>query len=222
MSEVIERTTSARRLETLRAPFVQEPSASVGEFTGYASVFDSRIMASEKGPTIIRRGAFARTIRERGDRVRILWQHDEGEPIGRPRELREDTRGLFVRGVIADTPRGRDSVALMANGALVELSIGFVAIESHYEDIGGERFRAVTELELFEISLVTFAADPAARIVSAKPIPRPSPPPSHHRAGPPNPRDTKIRDLRLRDAQIAQARSRMVPAHRAVHHRRGR
>lgn len=88
---------------------------------GYASTFGNL----DLGDDIIHPGAFAKTLAERGGKVRFLWQHDPSEPLGKPIELHEDARGLFFKAVISDTARGRDALALLRDGAIEGLSIGY-------------------------------------------------------------------------------------------------
>ncbi|MFI0847728.1 HK97 family phage prohead protease, partial [Mesorhizobium sp. IMUNJ 23232] len=99
-----------------------------GAFSGYASLFDT----VDLGKDMVVRGAFARSIRDRGAAgIRMLYQHDPAEPIGVWTELREDTRGLFVRGQLAkNVVRAREVLSLMRAGALDGLSIGFRAVKA--------------------------------------------------------------------------------------------
>lgn len=78
-------------------------------------------------PTVIHAGAFVNTLADPDQRSRVvlLWQHDTAKPIGKPLELREDARGLFLRGVLADTELGRDTATLLRSGVIREMSIGF-------------------------------------------------------------------------------------------------
>lgn len=150
-------------MESLRAqvPFTlhrSAPSAAV-VFEGYASVFNTLIAAHV--PTIIERGAFKKTITEQWDRVVILWQHNSDEPIGRPLELREDERGLFLRAQLSSTPRGQEAAQLLRDGVVTEMSIGFDPIDY---TIAANGVRHITELRLWEVSLVTFAANAEAKI----------------------------------------------------------
>ncbi|MCE3233338.1 MAG: phage prohead protease, family, partial [Rickettsiaceae bacterium] len=65
-----------------------------GAFSGYASVFD---MIDQQNDLILK-GAFQRTLEERGSDIKLLWQHKTDEPIGVFASLREDSHGLFVEG----------------------------------------------------------------------------------------------------------------------------
>ena len=131
-----------------------------GEFAGYASLFHVRDDAGD----IVLPGAFARSLRQRGPRqVRLLWQHDVARPIGIWRELREDSRGLFVRGQLAlNTAAGREVAELVRIGAVDGLSIGFRTIRASRDRL--RKARLLHQVELWEISLVTFPMLRSARI----------------------------------------------------------
>jgi HK97 family phage prohead protease len=135
-----------------------------GTFAGYASLF-GRI---DLGKDIVERGAFARSLQERGAAgIRMLFQHDPAEPIGAWTEIREDTRGLLVRGRLAkDVARGQEVLALMRAGALDGLSIGFRAVKARRDAATG--IRHIIEADLWEISVVTFPMLPGARVETVK------------------------------------------------------
>jgi uncharacterized protein len=164
----------------LSVPFTSTPStthqaASPGSDTrtlvrGMASVFGTLI--DTWVPTRILRGAFAKTLRENGKRIRILWQHDQDQPIGIPTVLQEDERGLYLEALLSDTPRGREAAQLVKDGVISELSIGFDPVQSSTveEMLNGVRtqVRLLSELKLLEVSLVTFAANPEAIITQVQ------------------------------------------------------
>lgn len=135
-----------------------------GTFSGYASLFGKVDLARD----VVEPGAFARALRERGAAgVRMLFQHDPAEPIGTWLELREDERGLFVRGWLArGVERAREVLELMRAGALDGLSIGFRTVKARKEPRTG--LRRIVEADLWEISVVTFPMLPEARIRSIK------------------------------------------------------
>jgi hypothetical protein len=97
----------------------------------------------------------------------MLYQHDPGEPIGVWTELREDQRGLFVRGQLArNVTRAREVLSLMRTGALDGLSIGFRAVKARKDAASG--VRQIVEADLWEISIVTFPMLPGARVQTVK------------------------------------------------------
>ena len=135
-----------------------------GTFSGYASLF-GRV---DLGKDIIERGAFARSLRDRGAKnIRMLFQHDPNEPIGVWTEIKEDARGLFVRGrLTTEVERAREVLSLMRGGALDGLSIGFRTVRARKDADAG--VRRVIEADLWEISVVTFPMLPEARVDAVK------------------------------------------------------
>jgi len=133
---------------------------------GYASIFGNL----DLGDDIIHPGAFAKTLAERGGKVRFLWQHDPSEPLGKPIELHEDARGLFFKAVISDTARGRDALALLRDGAIEGLSIGYESIKggTDFENVNGRTVRHLREVRLHEISLVSFPMNESAGVTALK------------------------------------------------------
>jgi HK97 family phage prohead protease len=135
-----------------------------GCFTGYASLFG----AVDLGGDVVLPGAFAASLATRGAHcIRMLYQHDPAQPIGVWQEVREDKRGLFVRGKLArDVERGRDVLALMRAGALDGLSIGFRPMKAYKDP--RTKIRTIAEADLWEISVVTFPMLPGARVAAVK------------------------------------------------------
>jgi len=133
------------------------------EISGYASLFG----ATDQGGDIVEKGAYAASLKEMigaGRSVKMLWQHDPSQPIGVWDEVREDAKGLWVKGRILETvARGRDAAALIAAGAIDGLSIGYRTRKAAKNTKGQ---RLLTELELWEVSLVTFPMVPSARVAA--------------------------------------------------------
>ncbi len=128
---------------------------------GYASVFG----VADQGGDVVLPGAYAASLKRlgaEGRRVKMLWQHDPGQPLGVWDDIREDAHGLWVKGrVLTDLSRGREAAALLAAGAIDGLSIGYRTIKAD-RDAKGRRLLA--EVELWEVSLVTFPMLPEARV----------------------------------------------------------
>lgn len=121
----------------------------------------------DAGGDIIERGAFAKTIVEDFDRIKILSLHDNYDlPIGKPIELREDGKGLYIRGKISNTQKGRDIQTLLKDGVLTEMSIGYDSVVFDYDQEQGVRH--LRELKLWEISIVTWAMNDQAKIDEVK------------------------------------------------------
>src|SRR6056297_540769 len=132
-----------------------------GRIEGYASLFD----APDQSGDVVAEGAYAASLKRltaEGRRVKMLWQHDPAQPIGIWDEVREDARGLYVKGrLLESVGRAREAVALIAAGAIDGLSIGYRTVRAAKNDKGR---RLLQELELWEVSLVTFPMLPSARV----------------------------------------------------------
>src|SRR5947209_711737 len=113
-------------------------------------------------------GAFARTLESRGlRRIPMLFQHDPAEPGGVWLELTEDFRGLRARGkLIPEVARARELYALVTSGAVDGLSIGFRTVKGRIDP--ATRVRRIVDLELWEISIVTFPLLAGARVRAVK------------------------------------------------------
>jgi len=135
-----------------------------GVFEGYASLFDAEDLSRD----IIAPGAFRDSLSRKGPQgIRMLFQHRPDEPIGTWDDLKEDRRGLFVRGRLAtDVARAREVLSLMRAGAIDGLSIGFRVLEAHRDRV--RAIRRIEKADLWEISVVTFPMLPGARIRTVK------------------------------------------------------
>lgn len=139
----------------------EEMTVSGLDIEGYASLFGEL----DQGGDIVAKGAYTACLArmgKEGRRVKMLWQHAPNEPIGIWTEVREDDRGLWVKGRLLDSvARAREAAALIEAGALDGLSIGYRTVRSA-KNSAGERI--LTELELWEVSLVTFPMLQGARV----------------------------------------------------------
>lgn len=137
-------------------------SAETRVFRGYASTYDKDL-----GGDIILPGAFAKTLSERGERVKVLWQHNE--PIGRPVKMYEDEKGLYVEAKISKTRLGDEALELMRDGVIDQMSIGYSVPQgkSDYDEDGN---RMIKELKLYEFSAVTFPMNEKAFITGVKSV----------------------------------------------------
>ena len=124
------------------------------KFAGYAALFDKR----DAGRDTIRPGAFARTLAERTGPLPLFWQHRPDQRIGWIDEVAEDERGLKVIASI-DNPGGGAAAALK-RGAVTGLSFGFRAREFNRTAAG----RDLTDVDLFEVSLVSHPMQHGARV----------------------------------------------------------
>jgi len=137
-----------------------------GMIEGYGSVFG----VADSYDDVIARGAFAASLKAHkaaGTMPAMLWQHEADEPIGVWTEMSEDAKGLKVRGQLClDTSCGKEAYALLKMGALNGLSIGFISRQWSYDT--ETDIRTLTEVDLWEVSLVTFPANESARVIGVK------------------------------------------------------
>jgi HK97 family phage prohead protease len=142
-----------------------------GTFTGYGSVFGN----VDGGRDIVAKGAFAeslKAIKESGDPLPALWQHNSREPIGGFDLLEEDDHGLKVGGFLlkGEVVRAAEAYALMKRRIVKGLSIGYYVLEDSWNEKEG--IRTLIKLELVEISIVTFPMNEEATIDSVKSMDR--------------------------------------------------
>ena len=128
---------------------------------GYASLFGM----PDQGGDVVEPGAYGASLARlaaSGGRVKMLWQHDPTRPIGVWDEVREDGRGLWVKGrILTEVETGREAAALLSAGAMDGLSIGYRTLRATK---GAEGHRRLVELDLWEVSLVTFPMLRDARV----------------------------------------------------------
>jgi HK97 family phage prohead protease len=131
------------------------------EIAGYASLFG----AADQGGDVVQKGAYGGSLArlaKLGSGVKMLWQHDPTRPIGVWDEVREDGRGLWVKGrLLLEVQAAREAHVLLQAGAIDGLSIGYRTLRSE-KAAGGQRL--LHEIELWEVSLVTFPMLPEARV----------------------------------------------------------
>lgn len=138
-----------------------------GVIEGYASLFGEIDQARD----MVMPGAFTQTLKSRGlRRIPMLFQHDPAQPVGIWLELREDLRGLWARGrLIPEVMRARELLALLQAGAIDGLSIGYRTQRGQIEP--RSRVRKLYQVDLWEISIVTFPLLNGARVSAVKQAP---------------------------------------------------
>ncbi|MCX7899247.1 MAG: HK97 family phage prohead protease [Methylocystis sp.] len=153
-----------RSHEIKRVDFCVAEASASGLIEGYASLFG----VIDDGGDMVMRGAFARSLKRRGAAgVKMLWQHKATEPIGVWTSIVEDARGLKATGRLdLCVARAREALSLMRKGAVDGLSIGFKTLRASREGASG--VRKLFELDLWEISIVTFPMLTQARIGAVK------------------------------------------------------
>lgn len=139
-----------------------------GKIRGYASWFDKVDQQRE----IIAKGAFTKTLRAwqlSGKQPKMLWQHEPRKPIGTWTHLQEDGHGLYVEGQLALGVSQADEAYLLLQRRVIDgLSIGFKTIEAIHQPT--KKARLILEIDLIEISLVTFGANPMATVRGVKSV----------------------------------------------------
>lgn len=125
---------------------------------GYASVFN----VEDRQRDVIVKGAFSKTLKK--GKLPLLWQHRAEEPIGTCIELKEDEYGLYVKAIVLNkVNKAEEAIALLENASIEGLSIGFIVKESYKER--SSKVRVIKDLDLYEVSLVTFPANVKAKVL---------------------------------------------------------
>ena len=158
--------------EALQAPqiravsFKLKTASDEGVVEGYGSVFGVR----DSYDDVIAKGAFQNSLahhKAEGTMPAMLWQHDADKPIGVWTDMSEDETGLKIAGRLSlETTQGREALALLKLGAINGLSIGFQSKQWAYDR--ETEIRTLTEIDLWEVSLVTFPANGKARVTGFK------------------------------------------------------
>ncbi len=150
-------------LKHLDVEFKVKAVTEDGLFSGYGSVFG--VVDSYK--EIVVPGAFTESLAAK--KPSLLWQHRSGEPIGVYTTVKEDAVGLHVDGKLAlKTARGAEAYELLKMGAVTGLSIGYQVRDESYDRVSG--INTLKKLDLWEVSLVTFPANDAARVTGVKTV----------------------------------------------------
>lgn len=152
------------RTLTKSQPLAIKAVGEEGRFEGYASTFG----VIDLGGDIVVQGAYAKTLATRGPKgIKLLFDHNPSTPIGVWEDLHEDETGLFGRGrIILDVEKGREVYTLMKAGAIDGLSIGYQVVNSARDTAQGARL--LQEVDLREISVVTFPMNETSLIASVK------------------------------------------------------
>ena len=129
--------------------------------SGYAAIFNNK----DKVNDILVKGCFAKSINDRGpessanDKIIMLWQHDQREPIGRISVLKEDDKGLYFEAVIDDVERGNQAIKQLESGTLNQCSIGYSYVREKCEYEPNLDAYIVKEVVLYEISVVSIGCN---------------------------------------------------------------
>lgn len=136
-----------------------------GIISGYGAVFDNKDFADD----VIEKGAFSKCLTEK-QTYPMLWQHNTDQPIGIWEECSEDEHGLLLKGrlLVDDVQQAREAYALYKNGIINGLSIGFMCNSCTWEERDRDFIRHLTDIKLFEVSLVTFPCNEKAIVTDVK------------------------------------------------------
>ena len=146
-------------IKNMNTPILIKSITEDGAFSGYASIFDY----VDSHNDVIKKGAFERTLKANnsGRLIKLLWQHDADKPIGVFTRMQEDDKGLYVEGkLLLDLQQAREALSLIQSEAINGLSIGFKVRKSAKDQESGVRY--IYNIDLFEVSLVTFPANDKA------------------------------------------------------------
>lgn len=161
--------TKRSEMETKDMAVKLDFSDSTGEISGYASLFGE----VDLGNDVVELGAYQKSLSRHADagrKIKMLWQHDPEQPIGVWDEVREDGKGLFVKGrILREVEKGREAAALIEAGVIDGLSIGYRTISAQKRSDGA---RSLMELDLWEVSLVTFPMLPSAKVTAKQGVPK--------------------------------------------------
>jgi len=137
-----------------------------GVFSGWGSIFGNK----DSGGDIVVAGAFAKSLaehRQKGTKVKMFWQHDPHQPIGKWTDMAEDGKGLYVEGKLnMGVQRGREAYALLKEGDIDGLSIGYSIVDAEPDEKRGALL--LKQVKLWEVSVVSMAMNERARIDSVK------------------------------------------------------
>ena len=134
----------------------------IGRFAGYAAIFGH----PDAGGDVIRRGAFSASLAARtraGDPLPLFWQHRPDQQIGWVEQVAEDAKGLRVIARLS-SPDGTNA-AMVRAGEVTGLSFGYRAREAREIVLPGAKTgRELSDIDIFEVSVVTEPMQPAARV----------------------------------------------------------
>lgn len=155
--------------KNIARPFEIKSLGEDGTFSGYGAVFGNE----DSWGDIIAPGAFAKSLaayRAKGRMPAMLWGHKADAPVGVWTELREDMKGLYVEGrlLIDDVAKAREIHALLKAGGISGMSIGYMASVWEWDEKND--IRTLKEIDLWEVSLVTFPANDEARVNDVKSV----------------------------------------------------
>ncbi|MCV6576275.1 MAG: HK97 family phage prohead protease [Cohaesibacter sp.] len=151
--------------KTLTRPLSVKDISEKGEFAGYGSIFGNEDLYGD----VVEKGAFVNSLKEKGSSgIKMLWQHDAHCPIGVFDKIEEDGKGLYVEGrlLIDVIDKAKEVYGLLTAKALDGLSIGYRTVRSNWDE--KNNVRRLMEVDLWEISMVTFPCNLEATVTAVK------------------------------------------------------
>ena len=134
---------------------------NLGIVSGYGSIFGNL----DSDNDIIEKGAYKRTLKNNGNRIKYIYNHQIDKPIGRMKELEEDEKGLRFVAEVPKTTFGKEVLELMKYNIIDENSVGISVLDNDNKEDGT---RLIKEVKLYEVSAVTLAANDQAKILEVK------------------------------------------------------
>lgn len=153
---------------------IENYDAGSRTISGFAAIFGN----VDRDGDMLLRGCFAKSIADRGPeseangKILLLWQHEASNPIGKITVLREDEKGLYFEAEIDEIETGDRAIKQLESGTLNQFSIGFSYVWEkcswETDTDTGEEYFVVGEVKLYEISVVSIAANPETEFLGMK------------------------------------------------------
>jgi len=134
--------------------------AEAGTIKGVAVRYGVDVPRGEGLAERVSPGAFRAQL-SAPNRVQVLWQHDWDSPIGRAVKLSDSGDELLFEALITenvDVPDARKALALLREGIIDEISVGFEWQTWHEERDKTHLTIVHDKARLREFSVVTFGA----------------------------------------------------------------
>lgn len=151
-------------LKTLAVTEVKVLDEQAGIIEAYVSIFGN----IDSYGDIVEKGAFAESIANNFPRYpKGVWAHDWTMPIAKTLEIREDERGLYVKGqLLLDIQKAKEAYVLIKEGVMTDFSFGYQVDESQIDENTG--IRHLKKITIFEWSPVLVGANSRATLIGVK------------------------------------------------------
>jgi HK97 family phage prohead protease len=163
-------------MDYIQLEFKELTTNDNGYFEGYAAIFGNVDLKGD----IIDSKAFDNTLEQfkaEGTLPHLFFQHNPNIVVGEYTDMKIDSKGLKVEGVlwVANNKLGRDAVEsagvarnILKSKARKGLSIGFITKDSEWTQKNGNDVRILKEIDLHEVSVVSGPANPQAKVINVK------------------------------------------------------